>query len=214
MTSTAEPTPLSATALYNLGNAYARAGEPAWAVLNYERALLLTPGDADIAANLRYVRQTWSVSTPVESRVAHAFTQVDPTVAACLGVLGILIIGACVLAGRRPSDSSRLRWARRAGALCGCALIGLTAGQGFALWRRLHSAVVITEGIPVRASPVPLVEPTFTLRAADTVQILASHDEFWLVRTMTGASGWVPRNGLVPVVPAAQAVPETAQPRH
>lgn len=41
---------------YNLGNSYFRNGETAKAILNYERALLLNPGDSDIRHNLRFAR--------------------------------------------------------------------------------------------------------------------------------------------------------------
>ena len=41
---------------YNLGNAYYKNGEIAKAVLNYERAALLRPGDKDIAFNLELAR--------------------------------------------------------------------------------------------------------------------------------------------------------------
>ena len=40
------PSGYSAPALYNRANAYARAGKPGLAVLNYERAKLLEPKDA------------------------------------------------------------------------------------------------------------------------------------------------------------------------
>ncbi len=46
----------SADIYYNLGNAYFRNGETAKAILNYERALLLSPGDSDIRHNLRFAR--------------------------------------------------------------------------------------------------------------------------------------------------------------
>jgi hypothetical protein len=39
---------------YNLGNAYLREGDVGRAVLNYERARRLMPGDADLEANLRF----------------------------------------------------------------------------------------------------------------------------------------------------------------
>jgi tetratricopeptide (TPR) repeat protein len=42
---------------YNLGNAYYKAGKIAPAVLNYERALLIKPGDGDIRFNLEMVKQ-------------------------------------------------------------------------------------------------------------------------------------------------------------
>lgn len=41
---------------YNLGNAYYKSGNIAKAVLNYERAALLRPGDKDIEFNLELVR--------------------------------------------------------------------------------------------------------------------------------------------------------------
>lgn len=47
----------SAAVYYNLGNAYYKANKIAPAVLNYERALLLAPGDGDIRFNLQMARQ-------------------------------------------------------------------------------------------------------------------------------------------------------------
>lgn len=47
----------SAAIYYNLGNAYYKAGKIAPAILNYERALLLDPGDSDIRFNLQMARQ-------------------------------------------------------------------------------------------------------------------------------------------------------------
>ena len=46
----------SAELYYNLGNAYYRTENITRAVLNYERALLLSPGDGDIRFNLQIAR--------------------------------------------------------------------------------------------------------------------------------------------------------------
>lgn len=46
----------AAEVYYNLGNSYYKIGEIAKAVLNYERALLLNPGNSDIRANLEIAR--------------------------------------------------------------------------------------------------------------------------------------------------------------
>lgn len=45
---------VSAQLYYNLGNAYFRDNQLGQAILNYERALLLDPGDSDIRHNLRF----------------------------------------------------------------------------------------------------------------------------------------------------------------
>jgi tetratricopeptide (TPR) repeat protein len=58
----------SAEIYYNLGNAYFRNGETAKAILNYERALLLDPGDSDIRHNLRFAR------TRIEDKIDTAET--------------------------------------------------------------------------------------------------------------------------------------------
>jgi tetratricopeptide (TPR) repeat protein len=42
---------------YNLGNAYYKADKAAPAILNYERALLIKPGDSDVDVNLEMARQ-------------------------------------------------------------------------------------------------------------------------------------------------------------
>ncbi|MCC8143822.1 MAG: tetratricopeptide repeat protein [Tannerellaceae bacterium] len=47
----------SAEIYYNLGNAHYKAGHIAPSILNYERALLLDPGDADIRFNLQMAKQ-------------------------------------------------------------------------------------------------------------------------------------------------------------
>lgn len=47
----------SAEVYYNLGNAYYKADRIAPAILNYERALVLDPGDADIRFNLQMAQQ-------------------------------------------------------------------------------------------------------------------------------------------------------------
>ena len=47
----------SAEIYYNLGNAYYKENKIAPAILNYEQALLLDPGDGDIRFNLQLARQ-------------------------------------------------------------------------------------------------------------------------------------------------------------
>lgn len=47
----------SAEIYYNLGNSYFKSGDIARSILNYERALLLKPGNGDIRANLEIARR-------------------------------------------------------------------------------------------------------------------------------------------------------------
>src|ERR1700734_1706005 len=80
--------PYSADGLYNLANSYARSGKAGLAVLSYERAALLAPGDPDINANLEYVRASAHVSVKQRNRFVRLAQVTNPTSAAWLGVLG------------------------------------------------------------------------------------------------------------------------------
>jgi hypothetical protein len=195
------PPRYSADGLYNLANSYARAGQPGLAVLNYERAALLAPYDADIAANLEYVRTSAHVPTaPPPSRWVRLAASISPTLSAWLGVVGIALIGTALLAKR---VAPRLKWIRPISVLLGAALIALTLSNAMLLWPRMHEAVVLVNQAPVLVSPVPIADTAFVLPEAETVIMTAKHDDFILVRTRAGLSGWVTRANLGAVVPEA-----------
>jgi hypothetical protein len=188
----------SASALYNSANAYARAGKPGLAVLNYERASLLAPDDPDVDANLRFVRESAHVAAEPRRWIDPLVTVARPAVVAWLGVAGVVIVGAALLAGLR---APRRRRARRAAMAVGAVLVGFTVSNGLVLWPKLHEAVILNAATPARASPVPMGDPLFVLSEAETVRITAEHDDFVLVRTRAGRAGWVSRANLAPVVP-------------
>jgi hypothetical protein len=194
----AEEKGYSASALYNSANAYARAGKPGLAVLNYERASLLAPDDPDVDANLRFVRESAHVAAEPRRWIDPLVTVARPAVVAWLGVAGVVMIGAVLLAGFL---APRHRRTRRAAMAVGAALVGFTASNGLVLWPKLHEAVILSVATPARASPVPMGDPLFVLPEAETVRITAEHDDFVLIRTRVGRTGWVSRANLAPVVP-------------
>jgi hypothetical protein len=188
----------SADGLYNLANSYARAGKPGLAVLNYERAALLAPDDKDITANLEYVRVRAHVPTEPRNRFARIAQAMRPTIAAWIGVLGVALVGGGLLAGK---ITPRFQWARAGSILLGVALIALTVSNAMLLWPRMHEAVVLINQTPARVSPVPMGDTAFVLPEAETVTMTAEHEDFILIRTRAGLSGWVARANLGAVVP-------------
>jgi hypothetical protein len=208
-----QPGTYNAAALYNLGNAYARAGKPGPAVLNYERARLLAPNDPDIQANLRFVRSSNKLPVDTPSWFERVFQFAGPTTLYWTGIIGILLAGGCLLAGRRPvpdadaieqlagQRAARLRALRRVGIALGLALTGVTVCNAMVFWPVLHEAVILTAATPVRVSPVPMGDPLFTLPEAETVQMTDEHEGFVLIQTRTGKTGWVAASNLAPVVP-------------
>lgn len=188
----------SADGLYNLGNAYARAGKPGLAVLSYERAALLAPQDADINANLAGVRAAAQVSIQPRNRLTRLVQAMSPTAAAWLGVLGVALLGIGLVSSKMAQRRLRIL---DGGILLGALLIALSAGNAMLLWPRMHEAIVLVDQTPVRVSPAPMADTAFVLREADSVTMTAEHEDFVFIRSRNGSSGWVARASLGAVVP-------------
>jgi hypothetical protein len=195
----------SADSLYNLANSFARAGKPGMAVLNYERAGLLAPNDADIEANLRLVRQSAHQPDPSRNGLQRLATIASPQIMAWMGVLGMVIVGAGWVSG---ALSARFRWIRRMGMVAGVLLAGLAVGNAMVLWPTLHAGVIISAQAPVRVAPVPMGDSLFVLPEAETVTIKAEHEGFVLIETRAGRTGWVSQANLAAVVPRKLGVPQ------
>ena len=189
--------PLSAAALYNQGNAYARAGKPGMAMLNYERAQLLNPGDSDLQANLEALRTAQHLPVAPRSWATRLAMFPNPSMAALLGMLGLVCFGLSVAGVGRLTSS---RSAMIAVAALGFALMGVTVGQAALLLPSLHAGVVIAREAPVLVSPVPMGEALFVLPEAETVTLSAEHDDYVLIRTGGGRVGWVLATNLARVV--------------
>jgi hypothetical protein len=203
-TQPAQPAPsqtlYSADEFYNLANSYARAGKPGLAVLSYERAALLAPGDPDINANLAYVRASARVSIKPQGWFARLVQEASPspTWAAWLGVFGLALVGTGLLVIK---VASRFLWIPRSAIALGVAQIALTVCNALLLWPRMHEAVVLIDQTAARAAPAPMADTEFVLREAESVRMTAEHEDFILIRTSSGLSGWVARANLGAVVP-------------
>jgi hypothetical protein len=190
----------SASALYNLANAYARAGKPGLAVLNYERAKLLEPNDPDIDANLRHVRE--AAGLPPESR--NGFGRMarfgPPHILAWVGAAGLILAGTGVLLGKLYVRHRRILGAA---SIAGISLLCVGLCNALALWPTMRESIVVAPTAPARVSPVPMGEPLFVLREAEIVRTISQHNGFVLMRNSAGRQGWVSNENLAPVLPPA-----------
>jgi hypothetical protein len=188
----------SAASLYNLANSYARAGKPGMAVLNYERAALLAPNDADIQANLKSVRSSAHVPVEAHGKLERLARAAAPNTVALIGVIGMLILGLSLLRDRLYPRGWTVSIM---GYFLGLAAIGFTVCNTIFWQSKIHEAVVIAPTTQIRATPVPMGDPLQQLTEAETVTIAAGHEDFVLVRTASGRGGWVARADLADVVP-------------
>jgi len=188
----------SAPVLFNLANAQLRGGKVGRAVLNYERAQWLAPGDPDIDANLRLAQERTQPVLPVAwpLRFASWFTMNTWAGLAAGSLLLFTAIFPLVLLV--PRQRPVLRLAR---VLAVMTLLSSLAAIG-ARWGELKCAVVVAKAADARISPVSVGSPLFKLPEGTMVSIVKSHGPFALVIASNGQRGWVNRDTIEPVVAA------------
>ena len=184
---------VSSQDLYNQGNAHARAQEWGLAALDYQRARLLAPEDGDVEANLQFVLAAAKVPVGAPGFTQRLTQLTSPNMAAALGLVGLLLLGGALLLRRLP--------ARLGALLVGVPLVAFAVGHALGLRPLLHTAVVVGGPAAVQASPVPMADTLFSLPEASSVAIVATRPDYLLISAPTGASGWIPRAHLVPVLP-------------
>ena len=190
----------SANVYYNLGNAYYKAGKLAPAILNYERCLLLNPGDSDARFNLELVRQrTTDKIEPLGefffSRWFHAIQDRGSSNSwAKLGVVCfILFIGCLVL-------FFFSRWIRlkKIGFYCGlCLLVAVTVSNIFAGNQKeemlnRNRAIVFSPTVTVKSSPDVSGTDLFVLHEGTDVTIKSTLGDWSEIVLADGNVGWMP----------------------
>ena len=184
---------------YNLGNAYLRAGDVGRAVLNYERARRLMPGDADLEANLRFATDG---GDPDEGRSLMARLAVPlaarlstDTLLLVLGVSWWLIAGTLCVGCLWPPTA-------RAVPVVATALGVVVALSGSAAAYRIVTVdepawAVVIAGAVVRFAPTTDGTTHYEAPTGTVVRVLAERAD-WLqvARRSDGLRGWVPAPGL------------------
>jgi len=188
----------SAASLFNEANAFARNGKTGPAVLDYERALLLAPNNANIAANLHFVRAKAGLPNAPESWFPHDLSFARPNTLAWLGSLGFLLAGMSLILGRLHPQR---RLAFRSLTVVGVLVAATVIGSAIAIWPKMKEAIVITSETPARNSPVLNAGLAFKLPEGAEVMVRAQHQGFTLVQTSAGRSGWVARTDIARVMP-------------
>ncbi|MBF6627355.1 MAG: tetratricopeptide repeat protein [Proteiniphilum sp.] len=190
---------VSSEIYYNLGNAYFRDNQLGKAILNYERALLLDPGDGDIRHNLRFARNR------TEDRIDAAgnlfFTNWFMAVRniyssnrwAAIGIVLFLLLLVCVAVFLFV----RYLWARKTAFYCGIVLFLLVIVTNiFAFSQKRErlereSAIVMTGAVMVKASPDQNSNQLFELHEGTKVKIRNSDSNWYEIEIANGSVGWL-----------------------
>lgn len=191
----------AAEVYYNLGNSYYKSGNIAKSILNYERALLLQPGNADIRANLEIAR---SKTVDKETIVPEIFfiSWVNLLVNSCsintwakigIGCWWLLLLSLFFF-----FFSKQIRWKKISfiSGILFLALVILTNLFAYQQKKRLmrHSdAIVLVPSVTVRSTPSESGTSLFVLHEGKKVEIKDSSMSEWKeIRLEDDKVGWVP----------------------
>ena len=190
---------------YNLGNSYYKAGDIAKAILNYERALLLQPGNGDIRANLEIARsKTVDKVEPVPEIFFVSWTKslinsmsVDSW-AVCGVVCFILLIVSLYL-----FIFSKQIVLKKAGFISSIVFLAVTilanvfANQQKDELTNRNSAIVINPSVTVRSTPSESGTSLFILHEGHKVGVKDGSMKDWKeIRLEDGKVGWVPASAI------------------
>ncbi len=190
----------SADLYYNLGNAYYRTENIPEAVLNYERALLLSPGDRDIRFNLQIARsKTFDKIVPESEmffvtwyRSLVSMMSVDGWARTALVALALTIILLLVYL------FSEKIWLRKTGFFGGVALLVLFVVANIFAWQQkqelLHrkGAIIFAPAVTVKSTPAANGTDLFILHEGTKVDITDGSMKDWKeIRIADGKEGWI-----------------------
>ncbi len=193
-------TGVSADVYYNLGNAYYRTDNITKAVLNYERAHLLSPGDEDISFNLQFARSKTIDKITPESEMFFVtwykalvnFTSVDTW--AKTGIIAIIL--ALVLVLLYLFGTHILL--RKLGFFGGLFfLVVFLVGNLFAYQQRQTlvnrcGAIIIAPSANVKKTPAKSSADQFLLHEGTRVDITDKTMSGWRgIRVGDGREGWI-----------------------
>ena len=190
----------SADIYYNLGNSYYRMEEITQAILAYERALLLSPGDADIRFNLQLAR-TKTVDKIVPQSEFFVVTwyrslvnqmSVDGWAYVSLVILALAIVLALLYLFASPI------WLRKVGFFGGVLALLLFLMANLFAWEQKQSlnhrdgAIVIKSAVPVKSTPAANGTDLFILHEGTKVTVTDDTMQDWKeIRMPDGKVGWV-----------------------
>jgi tetratricopeptide (TPR) repeat protein len=193
----------SAPVLFNLANAYYQDGKLGLAILNYQRAQLLYPRDADIAFNLHMARAKAGLADRPIAWFDHAARFFSLNTLSWLGGAAVLFIAGGFVA-LQFTERKRPAW-RIGMAAATCVLLASTLAVVLQL-PELNQAIVTVKNSPVYISPVTVGQPLYTLAEGQNVAVRNAYGDFILVEASDGHRGWVKSADVSALIPARHDV--------
>ena len=194
----------SAELYYNLGNSYYKTGRIAQAILNYERALLIKPGDSDIRFNLELARLQTDKIEPLQEfflkkwfRAAQNLIGVDAW--ATVGIAGFLLFICCLVL----FFFSKWMYLKKMGFYLGILLFVLVIAANLFGYNQKNelenrrAAIVFSPTVTAKSSPDNSGTDLFLLHEGTKVFIRNTLGDWKEIILEDGHIGWIQKKDIV-----------------
>jgi len=195
----------AADVYYNLGNSYYKAGNIAKAILNYERALLLEPGNSDIRANLDIARAKTMDKVDIAPEIFF-ITWINAIINAnsadgwaIWGIVSFVLL----LAGLYLFIFSKKVVLKKIGFISAIALLFLTVCSNIFASKQKERllnrdfSIVIDPSVTVRSTPSESGTSLFILHEGSKVFMKDNSMKDWKeIKLEDGKVGWVPSSAI------------------
>ena len=192
---------VSAALLFNLGNAHFKAGQAGHAIAAYRRAEQLSPRDADLRANLQFVRSQVQGPTIRPNRIERSLSMLSLNEWTGLSAGAMWVtFGLLALKQFRPTLAVSLRLWTRLAAVATLLLGGVLAFS--ATTRAARRTLIVTANeTTVRISPDEVARSAFTVNDGAELRVLDQKGEWFQVTDGDARRyGWV-KNTQVATLP-------------
>ncbi len=179
--------------LFNYGNAEFKAGHLGQAIAAYRQAKLLAPRDAELRANLAFVRNQVQGATLRESswqKWVGTLTLNEGAILTAVFLWAMFVL--FIVCQIKPALAPRLRAATRivmALMIFSGAVLALQAANHF----NSAVAVVTVAEVTARSGPFDEAQGVFTARDGAELIVLQRHDDWVQVANNAGKIGWLSR---------------------
>jgi len=189
---------------YNLGNAYYKAEKIAPAILNYERALLLDPGDAATRFNLEIakLKKVDRIDPLGEFFVVQWFRSIQNLVSvdtwASIGIACFILFIGCLI----MFFFSKWMKLRKTGFYLGVILLFIVICSNIFAWNQQKAiverkgAIIFAPTVTIKNSPDASGTDLFILHEGTKVFIKSSLGEWFEIELEDGNVGWIRQKDL------------------
>ena len=189
---------------YNLGNAYFRDNQIAKAIVNYERALLLDPGDSDIRHNLRFAKTR--IEDKIDSADSFFINKWIRSVQNLYSgntwaIVGIVFFILLILAVGLYMTSARLLFRKLSfySSLVLLSLVIITNVFAFKQKNKIvnrSTAIVMSASVSIYTSPDAHSQELFRLHEGAKVKIKREEGRWIEIIIANGSVGWLQKKNV------------------